>query len=268
MEPEVSGPSRSVGEGGTRRPATRRRQLAWEPRTYRASVAPAGLTCFEVMLRETDLQICATRDLSAAALELVSLARTELESYIARDPRFAESYVPVAVAPDAPRIVADMARVAAAVGVGPMAAVAGAVAQYVAEGLAELSDEVIVENGGDVYLIGATERTLALWAGEHGAQGVGLVIAPGELPLGVCTSSGRIGPSKSFGEADAMTVLARDGALADAAATALGNRIHGPADLEAVLEAARGIDGLAGVVATIDGHIGAWGAVRLTALPT
>lgn len=246
----------------------REARVVWEPRTYRASVAPSGLTCFEVALRETDLQICATNDLSGPARELIASARAELESYIARDPRFAESYVPVTVAADAPRIVADMARAAAAVGVGPMAAVAGAVAQYVAQGLSALSDEVIVENGGDVYLVGATERTMALWAGEHGVQGVGLVIPPDMLPLGVCTSSGRIGPSKSFGEADAMTVLARDAALADAAATALGNRIHGPADLEGVLDAARGIEGLAGVVATIDGHIGAWGAVRLTALPT
>jgi len=242
--------------------------VVWEPRTYRASVAPTGLLCFEVVLRETDLQICASHDLTGPARELIAQAREELESYITRDPRFAESYVPVAVAPDAPRIVADMARAAAAVGVGPMAAVAGAVAQYVALGLSPLSGEVIVENGGDIYLIGETERTVALWAGAQGVQGVGLVIAPEAMPLGVCTSSGRIGPSESFGKADAMTVLARDAALADAAATALGNRIHGPEDLDAVLEAARGIEGLTGVVATIDGHIGAWGAVRLTALPT
>jgi len=160
-----------------------------------------------------------------------------------------------------------MARAADAVGVGPMAAVAGAVAEYVARGLSEYSEEVIVENGGDLFLMGRAERTIALWAGEHGAQGVGLVVAGDMMPLGVCTSSGRIGPSKSFGEADAVTVLAADAALADAAATALGNRVHGPADVEPVLAAAREIEGLLGVVASIDGHVGAWGAIRLTALP-
>lgn len=242
--------------------------LAWEPRTYRRGVAPAGLTCFEVVVRETDLQVCASHDLSGLALSLASSARGDIESYIALNPRFGESYVPVEVASDAPAIVQAMARSATAVGVGPMAAVAGAVAEYVARGMSEYSEEVIVENGGDIYLMGRTERTMALWAGEHAVQGVGLVIAPDLMPLGVCTSSGRIGPSKSFGEADAMTVLARDASLADAAATALGNRIHGPGDVEGALAAARDIEGLLGVVATVDGHIGAWGAVRLVSLAT
>lgn len=241
--------------------------MVFEPRTYRTMMAPAGLVCFEVVVRETDLYVCAQRDLSARALELAAAARADLESYIALNPRFAESFVPVEVAPDMPRIVADMTRASAAVGVGPMAAVAGAVAEYVARGLSAYSEEVIVENGGDIYLIGRTERTMALWAGECGVQGVGLIIAPEMLPLGVCTSSGRIGPSVSFGTADAMTVLARDASLADAAASALGNRIHSSRDIEAVLAAARDIEGLLGVVATIDGHIGAWGSIRLTALP-
>jgi len=261
-------PARASGVtmgGVTRRPEGA--PMAWEPRTYRRTVAPAGLECFEVVLRETDLQICAQRDLTEEALALITAARSDLERYILHNPRFAESYVPVPVPDDAPAIVRAMARAADAVGVGPMAAVAGAVAEYVARGLSMYSEEVIVENGGDLYLMGGTDRTVALWAGQQGVQGVGLVVAGDMMPLGICTSSGRIGPSESFGEADAMTVLSTDAALADAAATALGNRIHGPADVEPVLAAAREIEGLLGVVATIDGHIGAWGAVRLTALP-
>lgn len=240
--------------------------MVWEPRTYRQAVEPAGLVCFEVMVRETDLQICAARELPDEALALVNDVRAQLEAYIARNSRFAESYVPVDVHADAPDIVQAMARAARAVGVGPMAAVAGAVAEYVARGLAVHSPEVIVENGGDIYLMGAAERTMALWAGAEGVQGVGLVVAPEQLPLAVCTSSGTIGPSKSFGEADAITVLAREAALADAAATAIGNRIHEAADVEPALAYARGIEGIEGVVIAIGEHIGAWGAVRLTAL--
>lgn len=239
--------------------------MVWEPRTYRRTVAPAGLVCFEVMVRETDLQICAERDLSAEAHALVGDVRSQLEAYIARNSRFGESYVPLDVEPDAPAIVRAMADATARVGVGPMASVAGAVAEYVARGLADYSAEVIVENGGDIYLMGATERTLALWAGEEGVRGVGLVVSPEQLPLGVCTSSGTIGPSKSFGEADAVTVLATDAALADAAATAIGNRIHGPDDVEPALEYARNIEGVSGVLVAIGDQLGAWGAVRLTA---
>lgn len=240
--------------------------MVWEPRTYRRTVAPSGLVCFEVMVRETDLQICAERDLTTEALALVSEVRDDLEAYIARNPRFVESYVPLDVDADAPGIVRAMVAATSRVGVGPMASVAGAVAEHVARGLAEYSPEVIVENGGDIYLMGSTERTLALWAGEEGVQGVGLVVAPGQLPLGVCTSSGTIGPSKSYGEADAVTVLATDAALADAAATAIGNRVHGPGDVEAALEYARGIDGIAGVLIAIGDQLGAWGAVQLTGL--
>lgn len=237
--------------------------MSYEPRTYRRMVEPGGLVTFEVTVRETDLQIAAITDLSGPARALVERARRELEGYIAAHPRFAESYVPFAVESDAPSIVRDMAQAARIANVGPMAAVAGAIAEYVARGLVNESPEIIVENGGDVYLMGARERLLALWAGEAGARGVGIAVSPDMLPLAVCTSSGRIGHSTSFGSADAVTVLARDAALADAVATALANRVHGPDDVERALEAAGGIDGVAGVVVTIDGHVGVRGDVHL-----
>lgn len=241
--------------------------MTYEPRTYRRAVRAAGLVTFEVALRETDLQISAVRDLRDEAAVLVRAVRDDLEHYIVLHPRFAESYVPVDVEPGAPAVVLAMARAAQTTGVGPMAAVAGAVAEHVARGLAPLSDEVVVENGGDLYLMGSAARTVALWAGDSPLSGtVGIEIAGGALPLGVCTSSGRIGPSVSFGRAHTMTVLAADGALADAAATALGNRVREAADIDAALAAAREIPGVTGVVVVLGEHIGAWGDVRLVPL--
>lgn len=238
----------------------------FEPRTYRRLVAPEGLVCFEVVVKETDLQICAGRDLSERAVELTIEARSAIETYIAGHPRFFESYAPVDVDAAAPEIVRAMAAAGSAADVGPMAAVAGAVAEHVARGLARYSPEVIVENGGDVFVMGSTERVIALWAGEQGVKGVGLVI-PGDLmPVAVCTSSGRIGHSTSFGAADAVTVLAPDACLADAAATALANRVRRPEDLGAAIDAARAIPGVLGIVATVDGEIGAWGQVTLAPL--
>ncbi len=240
--------------------------MTYEPRTYRRAVEPEGLVCFEVSVKETDLQICAQRDLSDHAGDLVARARWDLEEYIRAHPHFAETLAPLEVADAAPEIVRRMAGAGSVARVGPMAAVAGVIAEHVAIGLSEESPEVIVENGGDVYLMGSRDRVLALWAGEEGVAGVGIEIRGALMPVAVCTSSGRIGHSTSFGQADAVTVLARDGALADAVATALANQIQKPEDIDRAIEAARNITGILGLVATIDGNIGAWGNVRLVSL--
>jgi len=240
--------------------------MSYEPRTYRHTVEPDDLTCFGVTIKETDLQVCAQRDLTDLAEDLVVRARWDLEEFIRTHPYFAESYAPIEVPEDAPAIVVRMAEASRVAKVGPMAAVAGAIAEHVARGLAEVSPEVIVENGGDIYLMGRTDRTIALWAGERGVSNVGLRVPGGLMPVAVCTSSGRIGHSLSLGDADAVTVLARNGALADAVATALANRVRTPDDIETAIEAARGILGILGVLATVDGHVGAWGNVHLVAL--
>lgn len=241
--------------------------MTHEPRTYRRTVAPGGLVCFEVAIKETDLQVCAERDLTGEAEDLVVRARWDLERYIGRHPAFAESYVPVDVSEDAPQIVRSMAEAAKRAVVGPMAAVAGAIAEHVARGLAEYSSEVVVENGGDIYLVGRTDRTVALWAGESGATGtVGIGVRGGLLPLAVCTSSGTVGHSRSFGRADAVTVLARDGALADAVATALANKVREPEDVDRAMEAAQALTGVVGVVVVLGDRIGAWGNVRMVPL--
>jgi len=238
--------------------------MVYEPRTYREAVDAAGLVSFEVVRAETDLHISASRDLSSEAATLVEHLRTPLEDYIATHPHFAESFVPVEVEPEVPEIVRAMADAARAVGVGPMAAVAGAVAERVARGLAAFSSEVIVENGGDLYLVGAAPRTVLLQAGDSLLSGkVALEVRAEELPVAICTSSGTVGHSVSLGVADAVTVLADDGALADAAATAVGNLIHCPDDIEAAIAHGRAIPGVRGVVIIVGEHIGAAGEMRL-----
>ncbi len=236
--------------------------VAYQPRTYRRAV-DAGLCAFEVVLATTDLQILASSDLSDPATAAASEARSQVEDYVVRHPRFGDSFVPVPVDASAGPVVVEMARAAEVAGVGPMAAVAGAVAEYVARALWPLSDEVIVENGGDVYLCGSRDRTVALWAGENGARGVGIELSGTSLPLAVATSSATVGPSISLGRADAATVIARSGALADAAASAVGNRVRSASDLEAGLAVARGIGGVLGCVVSVDGALAAWGDLKL-----
>jgi ApbE superfamily uncharacterized protein (UPF0280 family) len=238
--------------------------MEYEPRTYRRSVDPSSLVTFEVVVRETDLAISARRDLSDEAVALVRSLRRDIEVFCAAYPRFAESFVPFEVPADAPGIVADMARAASVASVGPMAAVAGAMAEHVARGLAAFSDDVIVENGGDCYLIGGIDRVVGVHAGTSPLSGrVGVLVAADLQPVAVCTSSATVGPSISLGRADAAVVIAGNGALADAVASALGNRVHSGEDVQRAMDAVKHLDGVLGLAVVAGGTLGAWGAARL-----
>ncbi len=238
--------------------------MVWEPRTYRQVVGATGLVTSSITVRETDLQVRALRDLSTEALQAVEALRSELDSYATMHPRFVESYAPVPVDAGAPEIVRAMARAGEVAGCGPMAAVAGAIAERVARALEPHSAEIIVENGGDIYLMGSVARSVLLVAGDSPLSGrVAVSIGQESLPLAVCTSSGKVGHSISLGSAHAATVIAPDGALADAVATVLGNRVHGPGDIEEALAWACGVPGVRGAVVIVGETIGARGDVRL-----
>jgi len=160
-----------------------------------------------------------------------------------------------------------MVEAARACGVGPMAAVAGAVAEAVGRALLAENQQVIVENGGDIFLQTKTPRVAAIYAGASPLSGkVGVRISRVGQPLGVCTSSGTVGHSLSFGKADAAIVLAESAALADAAATALGNRVQTADDIDPALVWLRGIEGALGGAVVVGDKLGAWGEVELVRL--
>lgn len=124
----------------------------YEPRTYRHWIKDSDLVSFNVTVKETDLYIRARNNLKAKALEAVVKCRAPLEEYIESHPLFLSSLEPCSVEEDAPAIVREMAQAAQVVGVGPMATVAGAVAEAVGKDLLAYSPEVIVENGGDIFM--------------------------------------------------------------------------------------------------------------------
>lgn len=232
-------------------------------RTYRRTTSP-DLIRFTVRVMQTDLLIAAERDLTAQAQELVRACRADLEPYIKRDPGFEEALHPYHVRDDAPEIVRAMADAAALANVGPMAAVAGAIAERVGRGLGAYCGDVIVENGGDIWLQGCRERTVGVFAGPSPLSGkLALRVEGGMMPVAVCTSSGTVGPSLSFGGADAAIAIAGAGALADAAATAIGNAARSADDVPAAIEAAQRIPGLLGAVVIVGERVGAWGQVQL-----
>ena len=245
-------------------PKPKARKNDYRERTYRGLVAGKGLVSFQVQVKETDLLIQARTDLSESAYQAVLHYRFQLETYLRDHPNFFHSLRPVPGDDLAPPFVKEMIRAAQKARVGPMAAVAGAMAEFVGRDLLRESPEVIVENGGDIFLQTERELRIAVFAGTSPLSlRVGLRISAAAEGLGVCTSSGTVGPSLSLGRADAACVLSPSAALADAAATAVGNVVKSPGDLAAGLETARRIEGVTGAVLIIGEKMGAWGAVEL-----
>lgn len=241
--------------------------LSYERRTYRNLVKTDDLVQFEVVVKETDILIRADKNLFHEAKESVVKYRHQLETYIDLNPSFATSLVPINEVSHGPEIIREMVRTSRLAGVGPMAAVAGAIAEAVSKDLLPLTHEVIAENGGDIYLATARERTIGIYAGGSPlSMKLGIVIEPGQTPLGVCTSSGTVGHSLSFGKADAVCVLSRSGALADAAATAIGNIVQDQEDIEKGLERGKEIEGVTGVLIIIGETMGVWGDIKLIRL--
>jgi hypothetical protein len=238
-------------------------------REYRRSLDPAaGEVAFQVVVEQTDLHIVARSDLSSAVGSVLHGLREPLKAYIAAHPEFLESLVPVEIAPEASPLVQDMAEAARACGVGPMAAVAGALAQAVADRFAPQSPDFLVENGGDCFLHSTRPRTVALLADPAGGPSLGLRLEARDFPCSLCSSSASIGHSLSLGAGDLVAVRARSGALADAAATALCNLLRTRRDLNRVTAAAQALHpaGIAGVFAQLGGSIAVWGDMELVAL--
>ena len=221
---------------------------------------------FRVQLATTDLYVQADHDLSAAARTAVREARTALEAHIAAHPEFATALEPLEPPTGAvPALAREMYKAGQVAGVGPMAAVAGAVAEHVGRVLRRDSREVLVENGGDLYLDVTDEVVVGLFAGSSPFSGrLGLRVRAKDTPLAVCTSSASVGPSLSYGAADAAVAVGHPAAVADAVATALGNRIQGPTDLEAAAQWAVTVPGIRGAVAVLGGHLAAAGEIEFT----
>ena len=206
--------------------------------------------------KDASFRICSSHFEDIAAS--IRLQRAVLENYIHRHPEFLTALEPLPSPPGAPAIVRKMCAAAEVVGVGPMAAVAGSVAQIAAEAaLAQGAAEAIVENGGDIYLAATRSVVVGLYAGDHVVSGnLAARVAPRELPLAICSSSSHMGRSMSLGHCDLATVAAEDAALADAAATHACNLVRGAEDIEATLESIVNLPGVRGVLIAEEGRVG------------
>jgi ApbE superfamily uncharacterized protein (UPF0280 family) len=199
-----------------------------------------------------------------AAIHAIVYHRLELETYIRFHPNYAETLQPLEVDPVAPLIVRKMAEAAARADVGPMAAVAGALADEAVDAMIRAGSKVsIVEDGGEVSADSEEAFTVALNAGPNAlGRGIGFSIEPSDCPIGIATSSATVSHALSFGEADAATVFAEDAAHADAAATAVCNAVVGEdvvRSIELGLEAVKRLSHLRGALIVRGDHIGSVG---------
>ena len=206
--------------------------------------------------KEAVLRSCC--DAFAAVTREIVSQRAILEEYIRRHTEFRHSLQPLAVKDDAPEVARRMARAAQKAGVGPMAAVAGAMAQLAVEAALEAgAEEAIVDNGGDIYLKTAEPVIIGIFPGGNGPLGrLAFSLQASDTPLSICSSSGKMGHSLSLGRCDLATVVAKDAARADAAATRAANLVKTIADVEAALDQIISIEGVSGALIVKDGHVG------------
>jgi ApbE superfamily uncharacterized protein (UPF0280 family) len=215
----------------------------FQPRTYRNQFNTSRFTGFEVAHLETDLWIgidpaSFQPEMKTVALEKIKDLRKKLDNYISAEPFFKKSLKPFIPSEIAPKEAVEMATAAEKAGIGPMSTVAGLFAREVGEALLQnfSIEEMVIENGGDIYVLLKNELILSVFAGESNlSERIGLIIPPEKSKLGICTSAGTVGPSLSYGKADAVVVVCVDVLLADAFATAFGNKVKSPNDVEKVI---------------------------------
>lgn len=242
----------------------------YQPRSYRSFMKREGFSSFQAAYKDSDLWISVDKESCFPNLDMkvrqwLEELRLELDAYIEQDNLFWESLEPVDVKENAPLTAKKMAEASRCAGVGPMAAVAGGFSQEIGARLQDFGvKEFMVENGGDLYVLTKEKLTIGLYAGNsHFSNKIGIQIEPDKMPLGICTSAGVVGHSFSLGRTDAVVVLSPSAYYADAYATALGNRVKNPADVDGAISWGAGLPYLSGMLIAIEDKLGVWGEVNL-----
>lgn len=239
----------------------------FQRRFYRDWIKEKGLHITQIIANETDIRVTTNKKVDKDFIvDKIRLCRMDIEKYINKDHRFMTALKPLTVESDAPLIIRVMAEEARKANVGPMATVAGAISESLGRDLLKQGyKDVIVENGGDIFIKTRKTRLIGIYSGRSKLwDNLCLKVKPKETPLGICTSSGTIGHSLSFGSADSVVILSKSVSLADAVAAATCNRIKSKQDLTSALDFARQIKGVLGVVIILKNNLVSWGKVEFS----
>jgi len=237
---------------------------AYQERWYRNFPQTLSFRC-EVTFQETDLLISSDLPLSQEKVkDLIEKYYNQISDYCLKYPEFSRSLSPLSEDPAAPLIVQDMLQASRQSNIGPFSAVAGAMAQYVGSDLLSSSSQLMVENGGDLFLALSKETVLGLYLGPDFFPDILKVrIKAQPKPFGICSSSGKIGHSISLGRADLVTVKADSAILADTFATALANKLKTKQDIKKIIDQARTFPFIQGLICACDGSLGIWGDFQI-----
>jgi uncharacterized protein len=252
----------------------KRFQQKFEQRTYRNQFNTSRFTGFELKHRETDLWIGVDPasfkpEMENVVLKKIESLREKLDSYIQSEPFFKKSLKPFQPNENAPIEAIEMTQAAEKAGIGPMSTVAGLFAREAGNEIIQnfSVEELVIENGGDIFALLKNELVLSVFAGDSPlSERIGLKITPEVSPLGICTSAGTIGPSLSFGKADAVVVVSENVLVADAFATALGNKVKSPDDVEKVIGKAKIHPEILSLLIICEDQIGIWGEYEIKIL--
>ncbi len=236
----------------------------YEPRFYQSDFIKEWFS-LKVAVSETDLLVKSKLPLEESSVVfLVKKFRKEIEDYILKHGKFKTALFPLPAEQPCPRIVYEMAEKSSLAGVGPMASVAGAVAEFLGRELIPKSPELLVENGGDIFIKKQGNIKLSLYAGKGSfVNGLTFLIENKDGETGICSSSSFLGHSLSFGNADLTTVISPSAVFADALATKLANMVHGEEDVGKALEFAKSFSLTRGVLAVKGEKIGIWGDIQI-----
>jgi len=246
----------------------------YQPRNYRQKFNNLRFTGFQVSYLETDLWIGVDPGSYRETMKRVTESRIielrqTLDDYIASDPGFATSLTPFRPSKAAPPEVKELTGASSLAGIGPMASVAGLFSREAGKVICENFPvkELVVENGGDIFVLLKEELVLSVFAGDSPlSEKVGMIIPAEMKEIGICTSSGTVGPSLSFGQADAVAVVCKDVLLADAFATALGNKVKSPESIHRVLEISEKFPEIIAVVIICEDKVGVRGELEIKLL--
>ncbi|MFH2144746.1 MAG: UPF0280 family protein [Candidatus Omnitrophota bacterium] len=244
--------------------------MAYKNRLYRKSLNfNSDLESFGIEYFESNLLICAKTDLKDLAKKWLKIYHQEIADYADKYPEFKTSLRPLSGQPKAPSIIKAMLNACRRANVGPMAGVAGAIAEHVGKQLLAYTDEVIIENGGDIFLSIKKRRTVGIFAGANNiCNRLGIILEASKTPYGLCASSGTFGHSLSFGKTDATVVLAKNTVLADCFATAIGNLVACSSDIPKALKFAKKYREILGLIIITKDSLAAYGKIKFNILDT
>ena len=235
----------------------------YEERFYRDYAK--ALFSIEISYGESDLFISSDKEIDKTTVQdLLRKYYNQIESYAKDNPPFLNSLSPLDDDETAAAIIREMLNISHLTGIGPFSSVAGAIAKYVGQDLLNYVNEVIIENGGDLFLKINQAKKIDIYLGEKSnLKNLKLKIQNRPDPFGIASSSSSFGHSLNFGRADLVTVIAKNSIIADGFATSLSNRIKKEEDVKQVLEFAKKSNSIEGLLVFFEGNIFLWGALEI-----